>query len=222
MRRHKNRVSMKGFTIVELSVVTLIFILLVYCVINLLIYTSHVFGKQEDSSVCSSEAAMIIGRIRADFEKAMTDGDMRYPFDTAKKSVVFENDKLSFKILSGTSFSDITYTFNQSGHYIQRVCNGESYILSRGMLASFTAIHQILCEDEKIRSYPDDPGSTAAQPPEIASDSRVIRSWVKVYLTLEGLRKVDGKAVVVQKYVFRVFPVRLNRQWQSIWKNDTF
>lgn len=206
----------RAFTMVELLVVIVVFTLLFYAILQLMSSSNRRLGTIEDDIHCSTEAAMLFTRLRNDLEKCMAPGDPSDSLALAQGAVRFVDNVLTFPVIAGQHRKDVIYAWNDQTRTIEYHVDGTTIPLARGLVTHFFACHQILCEDNVVRSVPFDPDQTGAEPPMPDPTPRAGRTWVKVFLTLEKLPAGQTKPVQ-QKYVLRFFPVRLNHQLQSIW-----
>ncbi|MBF0499439.1 MAG: hypothetical protein HQM09_04870 [Candidatus Riflebacteria bacterium] len=205
----------RAFTIVEVSIALLILTLLIYSVTNLLMSSGRQYVHQEESVMCTVEASNLISILRKDFEQCIASGKATDSFLVAKSAISFKDEVLRFSVAGKNSSSFMQYIFESQNKVIRRQNEGQDIPLAKGLITYFFAALQILGDDNVIRSYPCDPEKETPDPPFPAKPIKAVRVWIKIFMTLEG--KGTGKIPVKQKYVFRVFPQRLNRQLQSIW-----
>ncbi|MBF0547980.1 MAG: prepilin-type N-terminal cleavage/methylation domain-containing protein [Candidatus Riflebacteria bacterium] len=204
-----------AFSLVEMLVVILIFTLLLYTVINLLLASSRQFSHLEESVSCTVEASNLIAFLRRDFEQCLASSTSDQSFQMARSVGSFTNGVLSFSAAENNALNLIEYDFDAQNKAIHRHFSGSSLWIARGFLTSFSATYQILGDDEVIRSYPPDSENIASEPILPDKPPQVLRIWIKIIFTMEY--KAKGSSAVTQKYEFRIFPQRLNRQLRSIW-----
>lgn len=198
----------RGVSIVEITVVLLIFSMLLVVVLNLMTISSQRVTQQEQSSVCTSEASLVIAMLRRDAER-MKATDVR----TAAE---FRDGALILR----TGPGNVTYQWNERERELVRFAEGKSQTLAKGLISRFSAVFQTLGADGITRSVPPDPEAAAPEPALPSPPPRVLRCWVKVFLTLE--MGTPGKGLMRQEFVFRLFPVQLNRALHSIWQQRDF
>lgn len=203
----------RGFSLVELSIVILIFVLLLYCIFNLLSASSKQFTHQEEAISCTSEASNLIACLRRDFGMCVAPDVEATVRQTLEKAVAFQSGLLEFAMVDSGSTRQVSYLFDPQTKSVKRSYQGNAITFGKSFVGSFSVWLQMLGDDGSILSVPPDPElgslSAAVFPPE----RQVVRGWVKVALTMEG----NKPPKVLQEYVFRLFPLRLNRQIQSIW-----
>ena len=205
-----------GFSIIELVVVIGLFSLLFASVVSLLSRSQQRLSAIEDEVICSTQAGIILSTLRRDLERCMAFGDAADSLSMARGAIRFADDVLSFSVLDGKDKSDITYSFNPQTRTIEYIADGKTILLGKDLVRSFFACHQILCTDNVVRSLPFDPDQVGMEPPMEDPLPGAGRSWVKISLTV-GRKSPSTQKVIEQAYVFRFFPVRLNRQLQSLW-----
>ncbi|MBF0406535.1 MAG: prepilin-type N-terminal cleavage/methylation domain-containing protein [Candidatus Riflebacteria bacterium] len=211
-----------AFSLIEVTVVILIFSLISMGVMDIVKMALHKYTYQEGAVYCANEAANIITVIKNDLDKCYYDGEPDFE-SYRSQSMGFIEDVFSFNVVENGKLRGVAYSYDRLHGKLEYHSNGNVLSVGRGLIISnFFICHQLLTMEGKdgvIRSVPFDPEAIAPEPmlPDDLSEIKVIRSWVKVFLTLEVPSK-PGRLAIKQEYVFRAFPVKLNKKVRSIWK----
>jgi len=206
----------RAVTLVEIAVVMLIFTLLVHGAVELLSLSSQRFTQQEQGAACLAEAGHVIAQLRRDTEDMTASGSGPLTLDEGYGIAGFKDGTLVFR--SGPE--EIAYRWKEAEKTLYRVVPGREKQMARGMVTRFFVTLQMLDTDGALRSSPPDPDWPGPEPVPTVPPPRVVRAWLKVFLTLE--QGHGGPGHVSQDYVFRLFPVRLNRRLHSIWLTRDF
>lgn len=213
-----SRGSNRAFTLIEISVVMLIFTLILYGAMKLMIVAADRFGHQEEAILFAAEAATIISRMRADLENTLVKGDDPWMFEHVAPSVTFKDEVLTFPVRIGSADKSVSYVLDRTTRSLIRQFDGKAVSMGKGMVDSFFAVFQVFTGEGAggvVRSFPGDPDNAAPEAPAPPPGTPAVRAWIKIKLALQGQSR--NAAPVRQEYVFRVHPVRLNRQIQSLW-----
>lgn len=203
----------RGFSLVELSIVVLIFVLLLFCIFNLLSASSKQFTHQEEAISCTSEASNLIACLRRDFGMCVSPDTAESSRETLEKAVAFQSNILEFAMVDSGATQQVSYLFDPQTKSIKRSYQGNTITFGKSFVGSFSVWLQMLADDGSVHSIPPDPELGSMSAAVFPPGRQVVRGWVKVRLVMEG----NKPPKVLQDYVFRLFPLRLNRQIQSIW-----
>ncbi len=206
----------QAFTLVEISVVSLILCLLLSAIVNLVRSSSASFTHQEEAIVCAAEAATLLSVLRRDFEDAVASSSSVDSFTLAGAALSFKDEVLQFAVARRGTLQTVQYEYDAKARTLTRHWEGRAVKIGEGLVTDFYACLCWFDELGIVRSMPPgDRDRVGPEPPLPDPPPRVVKAWVKVQFTMTGRGK-EGPPVV-QPYTARLFPFRLNRQLTSIW-----
>ena len=193
----------KAFTLIEIAFVCLIVSILFHSMFSLFVLAINRFSHQESHIVMTWEGGMLCSYLSQDFEDAYLSGD---PHESLHK-ISAENGKLTLPI--GDKF--VEYVFDQRSGQVNREFGKIHQEIGKKLIKQFEIVPEVQFSNGEIKVF--SPKSLAD-----AEKARIVptRIWFKVNLILET--EIAGSKTAGQDFGFYAFPVRINRQLQSIWK----
>ncbi|PKL48188.1 MAG: hypothetical protein CVV42_10420 [Candidatus Riflebacteria bacterium HGW-Riflebacteria-2] len=193
----------KAFTLIEIAVVCLIVSILFHGMFKLLQLALNRFSYHESHISMTWEAGRLCSYLHQDFEDAFIPDITQ----TGLSSVNFSED--SFSLPHGSS--NTVYKFDKTAGQVQRITSEKTADIGKGLIKEFSAVPEVQYSNGEIKPF-----ATIADndEPNVVPQ----RIWVKIHLLLEPQTQKQPKTL--QEFNFYAFPVRLNRQLQSIWKPE--
>lgn len=195
----------RGFTLIEISIACLICSILLYGVFAIFSATMHRFSHQESYVTCTWQANLIISYLQQDLEDAVFADEIALPEQIEK---ITQN--ASDTLLIPATKESFAYKFDNQSGILVRTAGTQNIRLGNNLVKNFSCQPFLQTDDGKIY------GKLSEIEPEKTKPPQLKRLWFKVELWLKD--DTNSQVKEEQKYSFFIFPVRLNRQLQSIWK----
>ncbi|MGM0600145.1 MAG: hypothetical protein ACQETH_10060 [Candidatus Rifleibacteriota bacterium] len=197
----------KGFALIELAVVCLISSILLHSIFKLLSATLSSFSHQEEYVSCTWQGSLLSSYLQEDLENAFLQNEEEF-----FKQIVTDVMKtdVGFSIPHGDTL--VTYEFDSAQKIIHREKGGKKVKVGQGLVKSFSCTPRLQLSDGTITTI-DELVAIVETNPEF--DLR--RIWFEFKIIFRTEEKDEKE--VLHNFSFNGFPVRLNRQLQSIWKN---
>lgn len=212
-----NRAARSGFTVVEILVVILLLTLLLAGLTMLLGSSSRLSRTMDQSNVMAMEASTILNRLRADILDSLAcPAGASGSRGLAEAAGTVTGAGLTLTVHQGGSLRNITWNHDPGTRLLRRGIDGTLVELGQGLVASFAVSRHWLGPAGEIHAFPEDP--ELADLPNPPPPAEVLSLWYTVDLTVADPWPTPRAAP--QRYRFRMFPVLVNRQFRTIWKED--
>lgn len=205
-----NIINRKAFSVIELLVCILIIVMFIYVAINLIIHSSHLFTKHEGANIAAFEASMIVSSLRRDLSQ-MISSDNAATIESLGNVFSQNGNTTKLKIDNDGSVVLIEYDYDPEKQLLVRKFGSKVQYFARDKLVNFRIDPLIMDDKGNILS--------SEQIKDLSDTTLINRFWTKVTIEIDTDEKqADSDSVLVRNYEFKIFPLRYNRQIQSIWR----
>jgi len=202
----------RGFSVVELVVVALVFAILLGISVRFL-STSFKRSTHSDESVqCITEAAQLFTIFREDLEACFS-RDIGSPTRVVESTIQATGNSVSFQTLNEDNLTQVVYRL-ENRSIIREKGGGKTYHC-RNLVSSFT----VTCQSLWLQTggSPLILKHNGATPTSTTTGNQFVRTWINIDLSLKTDKLTGGKTSLHKEYQANFFPVRLNRLLHSHW-----
>jgi prepilin-type N-terminal cleavage/methylation domain-containing protein len=197
----------KGFTLIELAVVCLISSILLHSIFKLLSATLSSFSHQEEYVTCTWQGSLLSSYLQEDLENAFFKNEDDFYSQVVDN--IMQTDT-GFSIPHGDTL--VTYEFDSAQKIIYREKAGKQVKVGQGLVKQFSCVPRLQLSNGEITTL-DELAAIMEENPGLD----LSRIWFEFEIILRTEEKENKE--ILHEFSFNGFPVRLNRQLQSIWKN---
>lgn len=197
----------RGFTLIELAVVCLISSILLHSIFKLLSATLSSFSHQEEYVTCTWQGSLLSSYLQEDLENGFFKNDEDFYSQVTEK--IMDTDT-GFSIPHGDNL--VTYQFDAAQKVIYRENAGKKVKVGQELVKQFSCVPRLQLSNGEITTLEE-----LVAIMDENKDLDLSRIWFEFEIILRTEEKDDKE--ILHDFSFNGFPVRLNRQLQSIWKN---
>ncbi|MBF0408188.1 MAG: hypothetical protein HQM10_12595 [Candidatus Riflebacteria bacterium] len=198
-----------AFSLVEITISTLLLSLLVLIISNLIQYGRTNFSRQFENSECNMEASLILSKLYNDLDCAV--GTTPDDWKRLINSAIFFAENNSINITSSTS-STRNYYFDFRAGELLHTENGQKSRLGEGRLKGFDLKLLGIATNGQIYEI------TSPSSLPVPSEEKILRVLVKINLEFLVNSEASKDSGISRNFSVCYAPPILNRQLNSIWR----